>query len=206
MDVPEVHYARSGGIAIAYQVIGEGPVDLVFPRGFAGDLLSTWENPLLVRHVMGLAENGRMLMLDKRGTGLSDRVAGVPTLETRMDDVRAVMDAVGSERAVMWSGQEGTRMTTLFAATYPERTAGLIAADPTAKGLPTPDYPWAPSEAEWSEHPARRARALGRARFPGRDDPVAGSDHGERRGVLRLVRDAHAPQPRAPAPPPRSSG
>ena len=124
MDVPEVHYARSGGIAIAYQVIGDGPVDLVFPRGFAGDVLSTWENPLLVRHVMGLAENGRLLMLDKRGTGLSDRVAGVPTLETRMDDVRAVMDAVGSERAVMWSGQEGTRMTTLFAATYPERTPG----------------------------------------------------------------------------------
>ncbi len=100
---------------------------------------------------MGLAENGRLLMLDKRGTGLSDRVAGVPTLETRMDDVRAVMDAVGSERAVMWSGQEGTRMTTLFAATYPERTAGLVVLDPTAKGLPTPDYPWAPTEAEWGE-------------------------------------------------------
>ena len=95
MDVPEVHYARSGGIAIAYQVIGEGPVDLVFPRGFAGDLLSTWENPLLVRHVMGMVENGRMLMLDKRGTGLSDRVTALPTLEERMDDVRAVMEAVG---------------------------------------------------------------------------------------------------------------
>ena len=68
-----------------------------------------------------------------------------------MDDVRAVMDAVGSERAVMWSGQEGTRMTTLFAATYPERTSGLVVLDPTAKGLPTPDYPWAPTEAEWGE-------------------------------------------------------
>jgi len=151
VDVPEVHYARSGGIAIAYQVIGDGPVDLVFPRGFAGDVLSTWENPLLVRHVMGLAQNGRLLMLDKRGTGLSDRVAGVPTLETRMDDVRAVMDAVGSDQAVMFSGQEGTRMTTLFAATYPERTQGLVLLDPSAKGLPTPDYPWAPTEAEWGE-------------------------------------------------------
>lgn len=151
MDVPEVHYARSGGVAIAYQVIGEGPVDLVFVRGFTGDVLSTWEQPLLVRHVLGLAENGRLLMLDKRGTGLSDRVTGVPTLETRMDDVRAVMDAVGSEQAVMWSGQEGTRMTALFAATYPERTTGLVMLDPSAKGLPTPDYPWAPTEAEWGD-------------------------------------------------------
>jgi class 3 adenylate cyclase len=150
-DVPEVNYARSGGVSVAYQVIGQGPVDLVFVRGFTGDVLSTWEHPLLVRHVLGLAENGRLLLLDKRGTGLSDRVAGVPTLETRMDDVRAVMDAVGSEQAVLWSGQEGTRMTTLFAATYPERTAGLVVLDPTAKGLATPDYPWAPTEAEWTE-------------------------------------------------------
>jgi class 3 adenylate cyclase len=149
MDVPEIHYARSGDVSIAYQVVGSGSPDLVFVRGFTGDLLSTWEHPLLVRHVMGLAENGRVLMLDKRGTGLSDRVAGVPTLETRMDDVRAVLDAVGSDRAVLWSGQEGTRMTTLFAATYPERTAGLVILDPSAKGLATPDYPWAPTEAEW---------------------------------------------------------
>jgi class 3 adenylate cyclase/alpha-beta hydrolase superfamily lysophospholipase len=151
VDVPEVHYARSGDVAIAYQIIGEGPVDLVFVRGFTGDVLSTWEQPLLVRHVLGLAENGRVLMLDKRGTGLSDRVAGVPTLETRMDDVRAVMDTVGSEQAVLWSGQEGTRMTTLFAATYPERTTALIVLDPSAKGLPSPDYPWAPTEAEWAD-------------------------------------------------------
>ena len=151
MDVPEVHYARSGGVAIAYQVIGEGPVDLVFVRGFTGDVLSTWEHPLLVRHVLGLAENGRLLMLDKRGTGLSDRVTGVPTLETRMDDVRAVMDAAGSEQAVLWSGQEGTRIASLFAATYPERTAGLVVLDPTAKGLPTSDYPWAPTEEEWTD-------------------------------------------------------
>ena len=89
-------------------------------------------------------------MLDKRGTGLSDRVAGVPTLETRMDDIRAVMDAAGSPRAVMWSGMEGSRTTTLFAATYPERTIGLVALCPSAKGHPTADYPWAPSDGEWS--------------------------------------------------------
>jgi len=149
VDVPEVEYARSGDVSIAYQVVGSGPPDIVFVRGFTGDLLSTWEHPLLVRHVMGLAENGRVLMLDKRGTGLSDRVAGVPTLETRMDDVRAVLDAAGSDQAILWSGQEGTRMTALFAATYPERTAGLVILDPSAKGLAAPDYPWAPGETEW---------------------------------------------------------
>ncbi len=90
--IPDVQYARSGEVSIAYQVVGDGPTDVVFARGFTGDLLSTWEQPLLVRHVLGLAEHGRVLMLDKRGTGLSDRVTGVPPLETRMDDLRAVMD------------------------------------------------------------------------------------------------------------------
>jgi class 3 adenylate cyclase len=149
VTIPDVHYARSGDVSIAYQVVGDGPIDLVFVRGITGDLLSTWDQPLLVRHVLGLASNGRLLMLDKRGTGLSDRVGGVPTLETRMDDVRAVMDAAGSEQAVLWSGMEGSRITTLFAATYPERTVGLVLLNPSAKGRRTPDYPWAPSEDEW---------------------------------------------------------
>jgi class 3 adenylate cyclase len=151
-EIPEIHYARSGDVSIAYQVVGEGPVDLVFVRALTGDLLSTWDQPLLVRHVLGLAENGRVLMLDKRGTGLSDGVAGMaPTLETRMDDIRAVMDATDSDEAVLWSGREGSQVTTLFAATYPERTSALIALNPSAKGRPTPDYPWAPSETEWRE-------------------------------------------------------
>jgi class 3 adenylate cyclase/alpha-beta hydrolase superfamily lysophospholipase len=151
VDVPEVYYARSGDVSIAYQIVGDGRPDIVFVRGLAGDLLSTWDQPLMVKLVEGLAEIGRVLMIDKRGTGLSDRVVGFPTLETRIDDVRAVMDAAGSERAVLWTAQEGTRMTTLFAATYPERTAGLVIIDPSVKGLPTPDYPWAPSESEWNE-------------------------------------------------------
>ena len=104
MRPPEVTYARSGDVAIAYQIVGTGPPDLVFVRGTTGDLLSTWEQPLLVRHVEGLAESARVLMLDKRGTGLSDRVREVQSLETTMDDVRAVMDAAASERAVLWTG------------------------------------------------------------------------------------------------------
>jgi pimeloyl-ACP methyl ester carboxylesterase len=100
VEVPDIQYTRSGDVAIAYQVLGDGPVDVVWFRGMAGDLLSTWDQPLIVRHATGLAAFSRLLMLDKRGTGLSDRVREAPTLETRMDDVRAVMDAKGSKRAL----------------------------------------------------------------------------------------------------------
>ncbi len=151
MRPPDVSYARSGDVAIAYQVVGEGPTDVVFVRGLTGDLLSTWEQPLLVRHVEGLAACGRVLMLDKRGTGLSDRVREVQSLETTMDDVRAVMDAVGSEGAVLWSGGSSTGIGVLFAATYPERCAGLVLFDPRVKGTRSSDYPWAPTEEEWRE-------------------------------------------------------
>jgi class 3 adenylate cyclase len=148
---PEVSYARSGDVAIAYQVVGTGPPDLVFVRGMTGDLVSTWEQPLLVRHVEGLAESARVLMLDKRGTGLSDRVREVQSIETTMDDVRAVMDAADSERAVLWTGSTSTGIGVLFAATYPERCAGLILFDPQVKGTRSDDYPWAPTEEEWRE-------------------------------------------------------
>jgi class 3 adenylate cyclase len=168
MQIPDVQYARSGDVAIAYQVVGEGlvsgrasesrglraasqatPQDLVFVRGTLADLLAGWEMPLFVDHVEGLARSGRVILFDKRGSGLSDPVRQVPTLETRMDDVRAVMDAAGSERAVLWAAQEGTRIAMLFAATYPERTTALVLYDATARGRWAPDYPWATSEEEW---------------------------------------------------------
>lgn len=138
---PDVSYARSGDVAIAYQLVGDGPTDIVFLRGITGDLLSTWEQPLLVRHVEGLASSGRVIMLDRRGTGLSDRVREVQSLETTMDDIRAVMDAVGSERAVIWTGGTATGIAVLFAATYPERCAGLVLFDPRLKGVRSSDYP-----------------------------------------------------------------
>jgi len=165
VDVPDVRYARSGDVAIAYQVVGDGPVDLVFVRGITGDLLSTWDQPLLVRHVLGLAEVSRVLMLDRRGTGLSDRVREVPTLETRMDDLRAVMDHAGIERAAFWTGQNGTPLPTLFAATYPERTDALLLLDPIAKGTRAADYPWAPTEDEWRLRLAEIREAWGRRDF-----------------------------------------
>jgi class 3 adenylate cyclase len=149
MDVPDVSYARSGDVAIAYQVIGDGGSDVVFVRGTLADLLAGWDMPLFVDHVEWLAESGRVLLFDKRGSGLSDPVRQVPTLETRMDDLRAVMDAVDSERAVLWAAQEGSRIALMFAATYPERTSAIVLYDPTARGLWAPDYPWAPTEEEW---------------------------------------------------------
>jgi class 3 adenylate cyclase len=148
-EIPDVQYARSGDVAIAYQVVGEGPTDLVFVRGTLADLLAGWDQPLFVDHVAALGQFSRVILFDKRGSGLSDPVRQVPTLETRMDDIRAVMDACEAERAVLWAAQEGSRISLLFGATYPERTHALVLYDPTARGLAAPDYPWAATEEEW---------------------------------------------------------
>jgi len=165
MDVPDVRYARSGDVAIAYQVFGSVLHDLVFVRAYASDLLSTWEHPLLARHVLGLAEFARVLMIDKRGTGLSDRVREVQTLETRMDDLRAVMDDAGIERASFFSGQSGAPLPILFAATYPERTDALLLLEPMVRGTRSADYPWAPTEDEWRQRLTEIREGWGRRDF-----------------------------------------
>ena len=123
---PETHYARSGDVHIAYQVVGDGPLDLVLVPGFISHVEGWWEEPLCARFVERLASFSRLILFDKRGTGLSDREFGVPTLEQRMDDVRAVQAAAGSERAAVLGISEGGPMSVLFAATYPERTAALV--------------------------------------------------------------------------------
>ena len=136
-------YAKSGDVSIAYRVIGEGPIDLVVVPGFVSHLEVSTENAG-VRHIIErLSTFARVILFDKRGTGMSDPVADVPTLETRMDDVRAVMDAVGSERAVLVGVSEGAPMCVLFAATYPERTAALVLEGAMARSTWAPDYPWA---------------------------------------------------------------
>ena len=165
MEIPDVQYARSGEVSIAYQVVGDGPTDIVFARGFSGELLSMWEHPLLRRHVEGLAGAGRVLMLDKRGTGLSDRMREAATLEARMDDLGAVMDAAGSRRAVFWASLESARLAILFAATYPERTSGLVLLEPWIRGRQAPDYPWAPSDEEWRRQIADVGERWGRRDF-----------------------------------------
>ena len=143
---PETRYADSGGVSIAYQVVGEGPLDLVFVPGFASNLDIYWEAPAVERFYRRLASFSRLILFDKRGTGLSDRMTDLPSLEVRMDDVRAVMDAVGSERAALFGSSEGGPMCGLFAATYPHRTSALIMAGSYARNVIAPDYPFGRSE------------------------------------------------------------
>jgi pimeloyl-ACP methyl ester carboxylesterase len=140
-------YAKSADVSIAYQVVGDGPFDLVYVPGWISNVELMWEEPAHA-HVLGrLASFSRLILFDKRGTGLSDPVPldRLPTLEERMDDVRAVMDAAGSQRAAVFGFSEGGVMSALFAATYPERTAALALYGTFAKRIWSPDYPWAPT-------------------------------------------------------------
>ena len=143
MNPPPTQYAKSGETSIAYQVVGDGPVDLVLVLGFATHIELQWEGPPFARFCERLAGFSRLILFDKRGTGLSDPVAQVPTLETRIDDVRAVMDAAGSERAALFGVSEGGPMSVLFAATHPERTTALVLHGAMARTTEAPDYPWA---------------------------------------------------------------
>ena len=126
MEAPPTQYAKSGNVSVAYQVLGDGPFDLVLAPGFVSNLEAAWQEPLLVQYYGALASFCRLIVFDKRGTGLSDRVSEIPDLETRMDDVRAILDAVGSERAAVLGNSEGAALAALFAATYPERTPALV--------------------------------------------------------------------------------
>ncbi|MDO8491512.1 MAG: alpha/beta fold hydrolase, partial [Dehalococcoidia bacterium] len=134
MTPPETKYTQSGDASIAYQVLGQGPLDLVFVPGFVSHVEYAWEDPSYARFLQQLASFSRLILFDKRGTGLSERIMGIPTLEQRMDDVRAVMDAVGSQRAVLFGVSEGGSMSVLFAATYPERASALVLYGAIAKG------------------------------------------------------------------------
>jgi class 3 adenylate cyclase len=141
-------------VNIAYQVIGEGPFDLVYVPGWISNIDLMWDEPAHARLLRRLASFSRLILFDKRGTGMSDPVSldRLPTLEQRMDDVRAVMDAAGSERAALFGSSEGGLMSVLFAATYPERTQALVALAIYAKRIWSPDYPWAPTPEARNAH------------------------------------------------------
>jgi pimeloyl-ACP methyl ester carboxylesterase/DNA-binding winged helix-turn-helix (wHTH) protein len=143
-----VLYTRSGEVNIAYQVCGNGPIDLVFVMGWVSHLEYFWKEPSFARFLSRLASFSRLILFDKRGTGLSDPVTHLPTLEQRMDDVRAVLEAVGSPRAVLLGVSEGGPMCSLFAATHPGQTEALIMIGTYARRLRAPDYPWAPTHEE----------------------------------------------------------
>jgi DNA-binding SARP family transcriptional activator/pimeloyl-ACP methyl ester carboxylesterase len=140
--LPETRYARSGDVAIAYQIAGDGPFDLVLVPGYVSHVELGWTTHPMATILSRLAAASRLMLFDKRGTGMSDRVADVATLETRMDDVRAVMDEARSPRAAVMGISEGAPMSLLFAATHPERVAALVLLGGYARTMWAPDYPW----------------------------------------------------------------
>ena len=155
MQPPETRYTRSGDLNIAYQVVGNGPRDLVYVPGWISNIELAWEEPSHAHVLERLARFSRLILFDKRGTGLSDPVSldRLPPLEERMDDVRAVLDAVGSRQTAVFGFSEGGLMSVLFAATYPERVTALVLYGTFAKRIWSPDYPWAPK-------PDARAREI----------------------------------------------
>jgi len=138
----EIKYAKSGAVNIAYQVIGEASLDLVVVPGWVSNIDCFWQEPSMERFLKRLASFCRVILFDKRGTGLSDRITETPTLEERMDDVRAVMDAVGSKKAALLGYSEGGPMCALFAATYPNRTRSIVLIEAYARRMQASDYPW----------------------------------------------------------------
>lgn len=167
-EMPPVRYAMSGAVHVAYQVLGEGPIDLILSRQAVSQLEVSWEEPSLAELFRDFAGFSRLILFDKRGTGLSDRDVGVATLEDRMDDLRAVLDAVGSRKAVVLGGRDGATLSALFAATYPERTLALVLWGGMARGVWAPDYPWAPTAEQWEARIQRDEKDWGTAPHVGR--------------------------------------
>ena len=158
----QIRYARSGDVNIAYQVTGEGPFDLVLVKGFFSHLEIDWESAAYAHFLERLGSFARLICFDKRGTGLSDRGVGLPDFETRMDDVRAVMDAAGSESAALFGYSEGGPLGVLFATSYPERTRSLVLYGTYAKRCdPDDDYPWAPTREQRADVAAELERTWG---------------------------------------------
>src|SRR3954465_1609459 len=148
LSSPQTKYAKSGDVSIAYQVVGDGPIDVVLVLGFATHVELEWESPPFARFFERIGSFARLIVFDKRGTGLSDPVTEVPTLEERVDDVRAVMDAAASERAALFGISEGGPMSVMFAATPPDRVTALVLHGAMGRTTEAPDYPWAsPAEA-----------------------------------------------------------
>jgi pimeloyl-ACP methyl ester carboxylesterase len=146
---PETRYARAGDIRVAYQIVGDGPRDLVLVPGFVSNVELAWEHPPYERFMRRLSARARVIVFDKRGSGLSDPVDRAATIEDRIDDIRAVMDAVGSERADVFGWSEGATMAGVFAASFPERVSALVLYGSYARGTPSQGYPWAVPRETW---------------------------------------------------------
>ena len=168
MSIPETRYAKTAdGVHIAYQVIGDGPIDLLYVSGWISNVDLNWTSPDYARFLERLSSFSRLIIFDKRGVGLSDRVSDkeLPDLETRMDDLGAVMDAVGSKRAVLFGESDGGPLCALFAATYPDRVLGLIMHGPDVRAAWAPDAPWGMTSEDFEAELATIERGWGTGRF-----------------------------------------
>jgi pimeloyl-ACP methyl ester carboxylesterase len=198
VEIPETRYATTtDSVSIAYQVTGSGPPDIVLANSaYISNVELVWEWPFMASFLRGLASRGRLVLFDRRGTGLSDSVSGprLPTLEARMDDIRAVMDAAGSDRAILCGMEDGAALCLLFAATYPDRTAALITMNATSRGSWAPDAPWLDTEQSWAESfeqieagwgTPEFVQALAQSIFP-----IHAEDPGFVRSYWRMVRQS----------------
>ncbi len=202
MERPATRYATTDdGVSIAYQVVGKGPTDLVFVHSFVSHVEVFWELPAFERFVQELSTWARVILFDKRGVGLSDRLSVIPTMEARLDDLRAVLDAVGSERTLLVGNNDGGALVALFAATYPERTLGLVLWRGGVRTARAPDYPWGMAEDRFEERLRRRMVIWGdesmgeeaaRMTYPGVGERLARDSHFVR-WLSRLHRYAAAP-------------
>lgn len=190
---PQTHYVKSAGCNIAYQVTGDGPIDMIYVPGWVSNLDYHWASPRVTHVFKRLGSFCRLILCDKRGTGLSDRNVGFPTLEQRMEDVRAVLDAVGSKRTVVFGSSEGGNMCMLFAATYPERTAALVLNGACAKGLWSEDYPWAKTREEVEDELAEIERHWGEPFDLSRASPSLINDAFEREWFAAFLRNSASP-------------
>ena len=200
MESPEVRYARSGDVNVAYQVVGEGPIDLLYIPGWISQLDLYWEEPTVSRFLRRLGAGARLMLFDRRGIGLSDRLpdGAFPTLETRMDDVRAVLDAAGSEQAAIFAQGYGCPLAVMFAATYPERTRALVLYNAIAKTGPREDdYPWGWATEEVEAWRDRSAELWGSEEFArdwlARLAPSAADDPRQVAWIARLMRASASP-------------
>ena len=190
---PETKYARSGDVNIAYQVVGKGPLDLIYVPGFVSNLETYWDEPRTAHFLERLASFSRLIWFDKRGTGLSDRSVPVPTLEQRMDDVRGVMDAVGSERATILGVSEGGPLSALFAATYPKRTTALVLCNSFARLAWAADYPWGRTRDEFEARISAIRSAWGTGTFWASMTPSLAKDDAYRAWCAMLERQGASP-------------
>ena len=192
---PETRYARSGDVSIAYQVVGEGPFDIVYVPPAVSHVELIWEIPALATYLRRLASFARLIVFDKRGTGMSDRVSGAPSLETRMDDVRAVMDAADSEHAALIGVSEGGPMSILFAASHPARVWGLVVEGAFARIRWAPDYPFGIRDEVYEREAAEEERGWGTADQSAAHAEFLAASAGEddRRALATMIRQGASP-------------